>query len=71
MEREEIQRKREAHNERIYLAEQEERLVFVIRIIGIIGVPPKPKKILELLRLLQVRMALLFQCRSTTACLCG
>lgn len=68
MEKEEIQRKRAAHNDKIYLAEQEERLVFVIRVRGVNGVPPKPKKIMELLRLLQVRSVSFLDCRSTTAC---
>ena len=47
-------RKRQAHQDKIFLSESGQRLVLVVRIRGINGVPPKPKKIMELLRLRQV-----------------
>ena len=47
-------RKRQAHQDKIFLSESGQRLVLVVRIRGINGVPPKPKKTMELLRLRQV-----------------
>ena len=53
-----IARKRQAHQDKIFLSESGQRLVLVVRIRGINGVPPKPKKIMELLRLRQVVLLL-------------
>ena len=53
-----ITRKRQAHQDKIFLSESGQRLVLVVRIRGINGVPPKPKKIMELLRLRQVVLLL-------------
>ena len=39
-----ITRKRQAHQDKIFLSESGQRLVLVVRIRGINGVPPKPKK---------------------------
>ena len=58
MEREEIRKKRQARRDSVFLTEQGERLVFVIRIRGVNEVPPKPRKILELFRLIQVESVL-------------